>query len=45
VFLDLLLMVIQSRLSRWRSPRTTEHGRAATFARRILSTGRAGGPV
>ena len=44
VFLDLVLMLIQSRLSRWRSPRT-EHGRRATFARRILTTGRAGGPA
>ncbi len=38
VLLDLLLLLLQSRLSRWRSPRTVERGRGATFIRRIFST-------
>ena len=38
VLLDLLLLLLQSRLSRWRSPRTSERGPGATFIRRIFST-------
>ena len=38
VLLDLLLMLIQSRLTRWRSPGAPGRGRGATLRRRILGT-------
>jgi len=37
VVLDLVLMLIQARLSRWRAPSSQGGGRMATFVRRILS--------
>lgn len=38
VILDLLLLLLQSRLSRWRSPQAGGRGRRTTFIRRIFGT-------